>query len=208
MPGTLAAPLPVGPPPDTSCGMDESVFVHSHALCESEDIGARTRVWAFAHVMKGATVGADCNVGDHAFIESGAVVGDRVTVKNAVQIWDKVVVEDDVFLGPNMIFTNDMNPRSSFKKDPSGFLPTLVRQGASIGANATIVCGNTIGANAFVGAGAVVIRDVRAHAIVVGSPAREVGWMCACGTRLDESLDCPDCERAYVLTDDGLAPKG
>ncbi len=184
--------------------MDESVFVHSHGLCESEDVGPRTRVWAFAHVMKGARIGADCNVGGHAFVEAGAVVGDRVTIKNAVQIWDKVVVEDDVFLGPNMIFTNDMNPRAAFKKDPSGFLPTTVRQGASIGANATIVCGTVIGRNAFVGAGAVVVRSVRDHAIVVGSPAREIGWMCACGGRLDDALACPDCDRRYALADEGL----
>ena len=177
-------------------GRDPSVFVHERALCESDDLGARTRVWAFAHVMKGAVLGSDCNVGDHAFIESGARLGNHVTVKNCVLIWDKVTVEDEVFLGPNMVFTNDMNPRVAFKKSADGFLPTLVRRGASIGANATIVCGVTIGTNAFVGAGSVVIRDVPAHAMVVGNPARRIGWMCACGEKLPADLGC-QCGRRY-----------
>jgi UDP-2-acetamido-3-amino-2,3-dideoxy-glucuronate N-acetyltransferase len=131
---------------------DLSVFVHDRALCESSDLGARTRSWAFAHVMKGARIGSDCNVGDHAFVESGARIGDRVTIKNCVLVWDKVTVEDEVFLGPNVVFTNDMNPRIAFKKSPDAFLPTLVKRGASIGANVTIVCGTTIGEQAFVGA--------------------------------------------------------
>jgi acetyltransferase-like isoleucine patch superfamily enzyme len=185
---------------------DASVFVHERALVESDAIGPRTRVWAFAHVMKGAVIGADCNVCDHAFIESGARLGDRVTVKNCVLIWDKVTVEDDVFLGPNMVFTNDMNPRVAFKKAPDKFLPTLVRRGASIGANATIVCGVTIGENAFVGAGTVVIRDVPAHAMVAGNPGRRIGWMCACGEKLPPTLACT-CGRRYRTDGAGLAPE-
>ena len=187
---------------------DPSVFVHERALCESDDIGPRTRVWAFAQVMKGARVGADCNICGHAFLETGAVLGDRVTVKNAVLLWDKVTVEDDVFLGPNVVFTNDMNPRAAFKKPPERFLSTRVRKGASIGANATIVCGTTIGEQAFVGAGSVVIRDVPAHALVVGNPARRIGWMCACGEKLDQKLACA-CGRRYRLVDatTGLQPE-
>jgi UDP-2-acetamido-3-amino-2,3-dideoxy-glucuronate N-acetyltransferase len=182
---------------------DPSVFVHERALCESDEIGPRTRVWAFAHVMKGARIGADCNIGDHAFIEAGARLGDRVTVKNAVLVWDKVTVEDEVFLGPNMVFTNDMNPRVAFKKSPDKFLPTLVKRGASIGANATIVCGVTIGEQAFIGAGAVIIEDVPSHALVVGNPSRQIGWVCACGERLGESLRC-SCGRSYTRTEAGL----
>jgi UDP-2-acetamido-3-amino-2,3-dideoxy-glucuronate N-acetyltransferase len=183
--------------------LDPSVFVHERALCESDDIGPGTRVWAFAHIMAGARVGAECNVGDHAFIESGAVVGDRVTVKNSVLLWDKVVVEDDVFLGPNAVFTNDPNPRANVKKDSTAFLPTIVRRGATIGANATVVCGATIGRHAFVGAGSVVVEDVPAHALVVGNPARRIGWVCACGERLPPSLAC-DCGCRYVVaTEDG-----
>jgi len=182
----------------------EGVFVHEHGLCESASVGAGTRVWAFAHVMDGAVVGEDCNVCDGAFIESGAVVGNRVTVKNNVLVFDKVTVEDDVFLGPNAVFTNDLNPRAAFKKPPTGFLPTTVRRGATIGANAVVVCGTEIGESAFVGAGAVVADDVPAYALVVGNPARRIGWMCACGGRLGESLACPDCGRRYEPDGNGL----
>ncbi len=182
-------------------------FIHARAFCESTDIGAGTRVWAFAHVMKGAKVGEDCNLCDHSFIESGAVLGNRVTVKNAVLVWDKVTIEDDVFLGPNMVFTNDMNPRVAFKKAPDKFLPTRVKSGSSIGANATIVCGVTLHENSFVGAGSVVIRDVPAYAMVVGNPARRIGWMCACGEKLPKALECT-CGRKYSLADEkvGLVP--
>jgi len=187
--------------------LDPSVFVHEKALCETDEVGPKTRIWAFAHVMKGASVGAGCNICDHAFLESGAKIGNRVTVKNNVLLWDKVTVEDEVFLGPNAVFTNDLNPRVAFKKKPEQFLPTLVRRGASIGANATIVCGVTIGEQAFVGAGSVVLHDVPAHALVVGNPAVQIGWMCACGTRLGEELSC-GCGRRYRLAGEreGLAP--
>jgi len=182
---------------------DRSVFIHEKALCESEEIGARTRVWAFAHVMPGARIGTDCNVCDHAFIETGAVVGDRVTVKNNVLIWDKVTVEDDVFLGPNAVFTNDLDPRAMVKKAPSKLVPTLVQRGATIGANATIVCGVTIREYAFVGAGAVVTKDVPPHALVLGIPARRAGWICRCGRRLPKDLKC-ECGRRYRRAGDGL----
>lgn len=175
-----------------------SVFVHPNGLCESTTVGDGTRVWAFAHVLPGALVGRDCNVGDHAFIEGGAVVGDRVTVKNAVLVWDGVTVEDDVFLGPNMIFTNDLNPRAHVKKARDQFLTTRVAHGATIGANATIVCGVTIGHHAFVAAGAVVTRNVAPHALVAGVPARAMGWVCTCGERLHEELRC-ECGRRFAL---------
>jgi UDP-2-acetamido-3-amino-2,3-dideoxy-glucuronate N-acetyltransferase len=184
--------------------MSSGVFVHERALCESHDVGEGTRVWAFAHVMKGAKVGRDCNIGDCAFIETGAVLGNKVTVKNAVLVWDKVTVEDDVFLGPNMVFTNDMNPRSAFRKPADKFLPTHVGKGASIGANATIVCGVKIGAQAFIGAGTVVIRDVPPHAMVAGNPARHIGWMCTCGEKLPAALSCGACGRKYDKRDKGL----
>ena len=180
--------------------LDPTVFVHPRALCETEAIGARTRIWAFAHVMAGATVGSDCNVGDHAFIESGARVGNRVIVKNNALIWDKVTIEDEVFVGPNAVFTNDLTPRVVCKNPPEKFLPTLVRRGASIGANATIVCGVTIGEHALVGAGSVVAADVPAHALVVGNPARRIDWVCVCGLRLPAALAC-GCGRRYRLAD-------
>jgi acetyltransferase-like isoleucine patch superfamily enzyme len=175
---------------------DPSVFVHEKALCESDAIGPRTRIWAFAHVMPGAVVGADCNVGDHVFIETGARVGDRVIVKNNALVWDKVTLEDDVFVGPNAVFTNDLNPRVAFKNPPERFLSTRVRRGATIGANATVVCGVTVGEQAFVGAGAVVVRDVPPHALVVGNPARRIGWVCACSKTLPRTLRCA-CGRRY-----------
>jgi acetyltransferase-like isoleucine patch superfamily enzyme len=176
--------------------IDPSVFIHDQALCESETIGPRTRVWALAHVMKGASIGADCNICGFAFIESGVTIGDRVTVKNHVQLFDGVSIRDDVFIGPGVVFTNDPNPRAAFKKDPSQFLETLVENGASLGANSTILCGITIGANSFVGAGSVVTRSVPSHALVVGHPARQTGWMCVCGERLPNGLSCV-CGRRY-----------
>jgi len=186
---------------------DSSVFVHERGMCESDEVGARTRIWAFAQVMQGARVGSDCNICGHSFVEGGAVLGDRVTVKNGVQVWDKVTVEDEVFLGPNSTFTNDFNPRAAFSKAPDEFLPTLIKRGSTIGANATVVCGVVIGAHAFIGAGSVVIRDVPAHALVVGNPARRTGWVCACGDKLGDDLAC-HCGRRYRLVDEktGLAP--
>jgi len=154
---------------------DPSVFVHERALCESDQVGPGTRVHAFAHVMPGASIGRDCNICGQVFVERGARIGDRVTIKNNVMVWDKVEIEDDVFLGPNVVLTNDLNPRAAFKKPPESFLPTRIARGSTIGANATIVCGLTIGRCAFVGAGAVVTRDVPAGAIVRGNPARVSG---------------------------------
>ncbi len=182
-----------------------NVFVHERALCESDRVGPGTRIWAFAHVMEGAVIGADCNVCGHAFIEAGAVVGDRVVVKNAVLIWDGVTIGDDVFVGPNAVFTNDLDPRAAYKKSRNEFLPTRVEDGASIGAQATIVCGVTIGRSAFVGAGAVVTADVPAHGLVVGNPARRVGWICECGLRLEDSLICEcGCRLRYDDVSGGL----
>ncbi|ACH38627.1 dTDP-3-amino-3,6-dideoxy-D-galactose N-acetyltransferase and dTDP-6-deoxy-D-hex-4-ulose isomerase [Citrifermentans bemidjiense Bem] len=150
-------------------------FVHDKALVESSKIGNNTRVWAFAHILPGATVGSECNICDNVFIENDVVLGERVTVKCGVQLWDGVVLEDDVFVGPNATFTNDLFPRS--KKYPEQFAKTIVRQGASIGANATILAGVCIGKNAMVGAGAVVTKNVPPNAIVVGNPARIHGYV-------------------------------
>ncbi len=151
-----------------------SVFIHPQAICETKKIGPRTRIWAFAHVLPGARIGADCNVCDHTFIENDVVLGDRVTVKCGVQLWDGVRIEDDVFIGPNATFSNDRFPRS--KRPPKRFLATVVKEGASIGANATILPGITIGRGAMVGAGAVVIASVPPYAVVAGNPARIVSY--------------------------------
>ena len=178
-------------------------FVHPKALVETEDIGEGTRVWAFAHVMKGAIVGKNCNICDHSFVESNVRVGDGVTIKNGVAIWDGVSLGDHVFVGPNAVFTNDLNPRAEVKKSHEQFVETKVLEGATIGANATIVCGVTIGRYAFIGAGTVVIRDVPAYALVVGNPARQIGYMCECGETLPELLVCA-CGNRFERDPQGL----
>lgn len=172
-------------------------FAHSTALVESDEVGAGTRIWAFAHVMKGAVVGQDCKIGDHAYIESGASLGDRVTVKNGCLIWHGVHIGDDVFVGPNVVFTNDMRPRVRYQTTSDDWLDTEVGDRASLGANSTILSGIRIGRNALVGAGSVVTRDVPDHAIVIGNPARQHGWACDCGNTLDEELGCAECGRRY-----------
>jgi acetyltransferase-like isoleucine patch superfamily enzyme len=185
----------------------KGVFVHPQALCESDSVGAGTRIWAFSHVMAGAVVGRDCNLCGHTFIEAGAIVGDGVTVKNGVEVWDGVELERDVFVGPNATFTNDLRPRAARPLPPADFVATKVEEGASIGANVTVVCGHTIGRHALVAAGAVVTRDVPAHALVAGNPARRMAWVCECAQSLDADLAC-SCGRSYRLVDEheGLAP--
>lgn len=180
-----------------------SYFVHPQALVESESIGEGTRIWAFAHVMSGATVGRNCNICDHAFVESGVVIGNGVTIKNGVAIWDGVTLGNHVFVGPNAVFTNDLNPRAEVKKRHDQFVPTHVQEGATIGANATIVCGVTLGRYCFVGAGTVVIRDVPPYALMVGNPARQIGYMCECGETLPESLACA-CGNRFEASEFGL----
>lgn len=188
-------------------------FAHPLALIDTDEIGDRTRVWAFAHVMKGARVGSDCNIGEHSFIEDGATLGNNVTVKNGVSIWARVTVEDNCFLGPHCVFTNDMNPRAYIKKGPEALLPTLIKANSTIGANAVIVCGNTIGRFAFVGAGSVVIRDVQEYALVAGNPARQIGWICECAAKLpmkvsaviSDACACGQCGAVFVRVSSGLA---
>jgi acetyltransferase-like isoleucine patch superfamily enzyme len=153
--------------------------------------------------LKGAKVGNDCNICDHAYVENGVTVGDRVTIKNRVLLFEGVTVQDDVFLGPGVIFTNDLNPRASIKRSGTELSTTLVRNGATLGAGVVVVCGTTVGEHAFVGAGSVVTGDVPAHAFVVGNPGRIIGWACECGQRLPDSLAC-SCGRGYLLDDNGL----
>jgi acetyltransferase-like isoleucine patch superfamily enzyme len=171
------------------------VFVHPSALCESADVGAGTRIWAFAHVMSGARIGRDCNIGDHAFIETGAWIGDRVTVKNRVLLWDGVRVEDDVFIGPAVVFTNDRSPRSPrmpvaavaarYARRELWLVPTRVERGASIGAGSIIAPGVCLGAFCMVAAGSLVTRDVPPHRLVSRASPEGAGWVCVCGQRLE-----------------------
>lgn len=174
---------------------------HPAALVESDRIGPGTRVWAFAHVMTGATVGADCNLGDHSFVESGARIGNRVTLKNQVSVWAGVTLEDDVFVGPGVVFTNDRHPRSPrmpqvrgrYRRPEDWLLPTVVERGASIGANATVLPGIRVGRYSMIGAGAVVTADVPPFALVVSSPARQIGDVCRCGQKLNGSYRTTTC---------------
>jgi UDP-2-acetamido-3-amino-2,3-dideoxy-glucuronate N-acetyltransferase len=184
-------------------------FVHPKALVETTRIGEGTRVWAFAHVMKGASIGRDCNVGDHAFIEAGARVGHGVTIKNGVTIWEGVTVGDFAFLGPCVVFTNDLRPRSprapragARYRAKEWLVRTRVGKGASLGANATVVCGVRIGDHAMVGAGTVVTADVPAHALWLGVPGRLAGYVCECGkplTFVDAAARCRPCRLDYAL---------
>lgn len=189
--------------------MDGKGFVHPLAIVdEGARIGARTRVWAGAHIMPGARVGRDCNVGENCFIEGGVTVGDGVTVKNNVALYSGAEIEDGVFLGPSCVFTNVVNPRA-FVSRKSEFKKTAVRQGASIGANATLVCGVTVGRFALIGAGAVVSKDVPAYALAYGCPARVRGWVCRCGAKLnfqDGRAVCPKCGETYLLEDRAVRP--
>jgi len=162
-------------------------FVHPNALCESSDIGEGTRVWAFAHVLPGARIGRDCNICDGVFVEGDVQVGDRTTVKCGVQLWDGVRLGDDVFVGPNATFSNDPFPRS--RQRPAAYAQTIVENGASIGANATLLPGIRIGSGAMIGAGAVITRSVPPNAIVVGNPARIVGYVT--GAEADADVDAP-----------------
>lgn len=180
------------------------VYIHPRGLCESGNVGPDTKIWAFAHVMEGAVVGAGCHIGDHAFIESGAIIGDRVTVKNAVLVWDRVRVEDDAFIGPNVTFTNDLRPRAHVKRRREDLMPTRIGRGATLGAGVTVVCGVTVGEHAFVAAGGVVVSDLPAHALALGNPARGVGWVCVCGERLASDLECRLCGSRYAHAARGL----
>ena len=176
--------------------MHDSVYIHPQALVETDQIGPRTRIWAFAHVMKRAVIGSDCNICDHAFVESGVTIVNRVKIKNGVAVWEKVTIEDDVFLGPNCVLTNDINPRAEINKGSDRFLPTYIKKGATIGENATIICGITLGEYSFIAAGAVVTRDVVPYSVMVGVPAQMAGYMCRCGEKIHFSKSCV-CGRKY-----------
>ena len=186
--------------------MIRSEQVHPQAIVECETIGEGSRVWAFAHVMKGASLGKDCNVGDHAFLETGSIVGNNVTIKNHVCIWEGIAIEDDVFLGPHVVFTNDKYPRSPrmgmassrYQQKENWLESTVVKRGSSIGANSTIMPGITLGAYCMIAAGSIVTRDVQPHALMAGAPARRVGTVCYCGRKIHPTTGstCPNCNAA------------
>ncbi len=186
-------------------------FVHeSSYIDEGAEIGAGTKIWHFCHVMPRVRIGERCNIGQNVLVASDVTLGNNVKIQNNVSLYTGVVVEDDAFLGPSMVFTNVVNPRSHVNRK-NEYKRTLVKKGASIGANATIVCGVTLGRYCFVGAGAVVTRDVPDYALVYGSPARLRGWICQCGEKLNFKGDravCPACGDAYRKRDEMVRPEG
>lgn len=187
-------------------------FVHeSSYVDEGAEIGSGTKIWHFCHIMSRTKIGEHCNIGQNVLVSSDVTLGRNVKIQNNVSLYTGVVLEDDVFLGPSMVFTNVMNPRSHVNRKDE-YMTTLVKRGASIGANATIVCGTTIGRYSFVGAGSVVTRDVPDYALVHGNPARVRGWMCQCGIKLqfsrngaDEISTCKTCGSSYLKNGDVVA---
>jgi UDP-2-acetamido-3-amino-2,3-dideoxy-glucuronate N-acetyltransferase len=195
-----------------------NVYVHPTAVVETRDIGEGTRIWAFTHVMGGVSIGTNCNIGEHSFLETGVQIGNDVTIKNGNQLWDGVTLQDGAFVGPGVLFTNDRYPRSprlsqahARYQDRSWLLPTLVEEGASIGAGAVILPGVTIGRFAMIGAGALVTSVVPAYALMVGNPARLRSWVCECGRRLlfrSGHATCSYCGLSYSRKKKVAPPAG
>lgn len=188
-----------------------SFFAHSTVVIdENVEIGENTKIWHFSHIMSRCKIGKNCNLGQNVVVSPEVVLGDHVKVQNNVSIYTGVICEDDVFLGPSMVFTNVINPRSAISRKDQ-YLKTLVRKGATIGANATVICGHMIGRYAFIGAGAVITRDVPDYALVVGNPARQTGWMSEYGHKLKFNADgiaiCHESKEAYLLKDGKVSKK-
>lgn len=188
-----------------------SVSIHPSAIVDKgADIGDGTRVWHWVHVCEKARIGKNCSLGQNVFIGNDVIVGNNVKIQNNVSVYDAVRIEDDVFCGPSMVFTNVYNPRSAIPRKDE-YRETFVRKGATLGANCTIVCGVTIGPYAFVGAGAVVNRDVSPYALMAGVPARRIGWMCQCGSQLPRAqssdVTCTECSRTFEITENSCSFK-
>lgn len=192
-PGETSSPVAVEAKP--------SIFIHESAYVdEGATIGEGTSIWHFSHIMQGTHIGKDCRIGQNVVIGPRAAVGNRCKIQNNVSVYEGVLLEDEVFCGPSMVFTNVFNPRCHIPRMDE-HLETRVGKGATLGANCTIVCGHTIGKYAFIGAGAVVTKDVPDHALVVGNPATQTGWMCECGVKLDDNLTCQKCNTTFMLSD-------
>ena len=180
-------------------------FVHeTSAVDDNVVIGEGTRIWHFCHIQSGAVIGKNCSLGQNVNVSNNVKIGDGCKLQNNVSLYEGVELEDWVFCGPSCVFTNDLTPRAKYPKGRAGYRRTLLRTGASVGANATIVCGHTVGRWALIGAGAVVTSDVPDHALMLGVPARQAGWACECGSLLPEDLVCPACGRRYRRGENGL----
>ena len=186
----------------------DKFWAHETAIVDAgASIGAGTRVWHWVHVCAGARIGAGCVLGQNVYVGNRVVIGDNVRIQNNVSVYDEVTLEDDVFCGPSMVFTNVVNPRAAVSRKDE-YRRTVVRRGATIGANATVICGHAIGRYAFIGAGAVVTREVPDHALMTGVPARRTGWMCRCGEKLPAlsgGVACPSCGARYQIQGESCA---
>jgi UDP-2-acetamido-3-amino-2,3-dideoxy-glucuronate N-acetyltransferase len=184
--------------------VDPTAMVHGTAIVDpGSEIGAGTKVWHFSHVLPGSKIGMNCNIGQNVVIGPEVTIGNKCKIQNNVSVYKGVTLEDGVFCGPSMVFTNIYNPRAEIPKMDQ-VRPTLVKKGATLGANATIICGTVLGRYCFVGAGSVVTHNVPDHALVVGNPSKTIGWMCVCGERLSDQLDCIACGKQFVKIDSGL----
>jgi UDP-2-acetamido-3-amino-2,3-dideoxy-glucuronate N-acetyltransferase len=194
---------PTGPYPTSA---DNEIFVHPTAVIDDNvTIGSHTKIWHFSHILSGSTVGDHCNIGQNVVIGPAVAIGKGCKIQNNVSVFKGVTLEDDVFCGPSIVFTNIYNPRAAIRKMDQ-VRPTRVKKGATIGANATVVCGTTLGRYCFIGAGAVVNKNVPDHALVVGNPAKQIGWACVCGERLTEALECLNCGSRFEKKPEGLVP--
>lgn len=186
-------------------------FVHESSYIDDDvEIGEGTKIWHFCHIQNGARIGKNCSMGQNVNIGNNVVIGSGVKIQNNVSLYEGVTLEDDVFCGPSCVFTNDLTPRAKYPKGSAGYKKTRVKKGATIGANATIVCGHTIGSQALIASGAVITKDVPDHAIMAGVPAEQMGWACECGAILNENaleFDCPVCQRRYTQCENGLEEK-
>lgn len=181
-------------------------FVHeSSYIDDGVVIGTGTKIWHFCHIQKGTVIGENCSFGQNVNVSNNVRIGNGVKIQNNVSVYEGVELEDYVFCGPSMVFTNDLTPRAQFPKGSAGYKKTLVRTGATIGANATVVCGHELGHHCTIAAGAVVTKNVPAHALMAGVPARQIGWVCTCGQVLTEALRCPDCDRKFTRYSETIA---
>ena len=186
---------------------EKNFFVHESSCIDDDvEIGEGTKIWHFCHIQRGARIGEHCSLGQNVKVSNHVKVGNGCKIQNNVSLYEGVELENDVFCGPSCVFTNDLTPRAKYPKGSAGYKKTLVKEGASIGANATVVCGHTVGKWALIGAGAVVASNVPDHVLMLGVPARQEGWVCECGQKLRQNgvtyFHCPDCGRNYRLCDD------
>jgi len=183
-------------------------FVHESSYVDDNvKIGKGTKIWHFSHILKGAEIGENCSLGQNVNVGNNVKIGNGCKLQNNVSVYEGVEMEDYVFCGPSMVFTNDLTPRAKYPKGSAGYKKTLLKEGATVGANATIVCGHNIGRWAMIAAGAVVTKNVKDHALMAGVPAKRIGWVCECGAILGDDLKCSACGREYTETEEGLKEK-